>query len=130
MIQFDTLRSENKLANITLGLEAAQRLGVPMLLDPDDFGLEKLSMCCYLSEVTTGSRVQKDYHAVGVQTLGQIVVRHREVWTLRLFPARRSLVRRKSGSSRRHPIWFPGIDHTHYFKLASHEIMKHTGKKF
>ena len=37
--------------NIRLGIASAKRLGVPELLDAEDFGIEKLSMCTYVSEL-------------------------------------------------------------------------------
>ena len=50
-INFTSLRAANKMENIKMGIATAKRLGVPELLDAEDFGIEKLSMCTYVSEL-------------------------------------------------------------------------------
>ncbi len=51
LVDFKSLRAQNKTQNITIGIQAASKLGVPQLLDVEDFGLEKLSMVTYISEI-------------------------------------------------------------------------------
>ena len=58
LINFTSLRAANALANIKLGIATAKRLGVPELLDAEDFGIEKLSMCTYVSELYKKVRIR------------------------------------------------------------------------
>jgi len=52
LIPFDSLSpgSGQRDKNLTIAFKAAAQLGIPELLDQEDFGLEKLSMMTHLSE--------------------------------------------------------------------------------
>jgi hypothetical protein len=50
LIDYKSLKAENAEQNIKIAYEAAAKLGIPELLDPEDFALEKLSMMTQMSE--------------------------------------------------------------------------------
>eukprot|EP01102_Stenamoeba_stenopodia_P022637 TRINITY_DN951_c0_g1_i1.p1 TRINITY_DN951_c0_g1~~TRINITY_DN951_c0_g1_i1.p1 ORF type:complete len:947 (-),score=412.22 TRINITY_DN951_c0_g1_i1:93-2933(-) len=50
LIDFKSLKKENKEYNINLAFDVARKLNIEQLLDPEDFALEKLSMMTYLSQ--------------------------------------------------------------------------------
>eukprot|EP01102_Stenamoeba_stenopodia_P010566 TRINITY_DN3203_c0_g1_i1.p1 TRINITY_DN3203_c0_g1~~TRINITY_DN3203_c0_g1_i1.p1 ORF type:complete len:700 (-),score=197.52 TRINITY_DN3203_c0_g1_i1:1477-3576(-) len=52
LIPFNQLKKENKEQNLRLAFDVAtNKLRIEQLLDPEDFGLEKLSMMTYMSQV-------------------------------------------------------------------------------
>jgi len=51
LIDFKSLSPENKVSNIRLAFDAAAKLNIDQLLDPEDFAIEKLSMITYISVV-------------------------------------------------------------------------------
>jgi hypothetical protein len=51
LIDYYSLKPENAEQNIKAAYTVAEKLGIPELLDPEDFGLEKLSMMTQMSEV-------------------------------------------------------------------------------